>query len=75
LGHSRGSFSTKINVAINGDGGPVKLCLTKSQRHDVTCMEAPLERLELKYVTRDKGDDRDLLCERIRSTEGKPVIP
>jgi transposase len=75
LGRSRGGFSTKIHVAVNGDGEPAKLRLTEGQRHDVTCAEVLLDDLEPKYVIGDKGYDSDALREKIRSTGAKPVIP
>ena len=36
LGRSRGGFSTKIHVACDGLGKPVKIILTPGQDHDVT---------------------------------------
>jgi transposase len=75
LGRSRGGFSTKIHIAVNGDGEPAKLHLTEGQRHDVTCAEVLLDGLEPRYVIGDKGYDSDPLRERIRSTGAKPVIP
>jgi transposase len=75
LGRSRGGFSTKIHVAVNGEGQPVKLHLTEGERHDVTCAEILLEDLEAKNVIADKGYDSDPLRKRIRSGGAKPVIP
>jgi transposase len=75
LGRSRGSFSTEIHVAVNGEGQPVKLHLTEGERHDVTCAEILLEGLEPEHVIADKGYDSDPLREKIRSEGAKPVIP
>jgi transposase len=75
LGRSRGGFSTKIHIAVNGDGEPAKLHLTEGQQHDVTCADVLLDGLEPKYVIGDKGYDSDPLRKKIRSTGGKPVIP
>ena len=75
LGRSRGGFSTKIHVAVDGEGKPAKLHLTEGQRHDVTCAEILLEDLAPEYVIGDKGYDSDPLRERIRSIGAKPVIP
>jgi transposase len=75
LGRSRGGFSTKIHVAVSGEGQPVKLHLTEGQRHDVTCAEILLEGLEPKFVIGDKGYDSDPLRDEIRSMGAKPVIP
>jgi transposase len=75
LGRSRGGFSTKIHVAVNGDGQPIKLHLTGGERHDVTCAEILLADLEPENVIGDKGYDSDPLRKRIRSKGAKPVIP
>jgi transposase len=75
LGRSRGGFSTKIHVAVNGGGQPAKLHLTEGQRHDVTCAEILLENLEPGHVIGDKGYDSDPLRNKIRSIGAKPVIP
>jgi transposase len=75
LGRSRGGFSTKIHVAVTGEGQPVKLLLTEGERHDVTCAEILLEGLEPGHVIADKGYDSDPLRKQIRSVGAKPVIP
>ena len=75
LGRSRGGFSTKVHVAVNGEGQPVKLHLTEGERHDVTCAEILLEGLEPGHVIADKGYDSDPLRKKIRSAGAKPVIP
>jgi transposase len=75
LGRSRGGFSTRIRVAVNGDGEPAGLHLTEGQRHDVTCAEVLLDGLEPEYVIGDKGYDSDPRREKIRPTGAKPAIP
>ena len=35
LGRSRGGFSTKIHVSVDGLGNPLRLVLTAGQRHDI----------------------------------------
>src|ERR1051325_5038251 len=35
LGRSRGGFSTKIHVCVDGLGNPLRLTLTAGQRHDI----------------------------------------
>ena len=35
LGRSRGGFSTKIHVTVDGLGNPLRLALTAGQRHDI----------------------------------------
>ena len=75
LGRSRGGFSTKIHVAVNDEGQPVKLHLTEGERHDVTCAEILLQGLQPEFVIGDKAYDSDPLRNEIRSIGAKPVIP
>ncbi len=48
-------FSTKIHVAVDGEGQPVKLHLTEGERHDVTCAEILFEGLESEHVIAEQG--------------------
>jgi transposase len=75
LGRSRGGFSTKIHVAVNGERQPAKLHLLEGERHDVTCAEVLLDGLEPEFVVGDRRYDSDPLRHRIRSVGPKPVIP
>jgi transposase len=75
LGRSRGGFSTKVHVAVNGEGQPTKLHLTEGQRHDITCAQILLEGLKPEFVIGDKGYDSDPLRRIIRSIGAKLVIP
>ena len=36
LGRSRGGFSSKIHIAVDGLGNPLRVTLTGGQKHDVT---------------------------------------
>ena len=36
LGRSRGGFSTKIHVSVDGLGNPLRFILTGGQQHDIT---------------------------------------
>ncbi len=57
LGRSRGGFSTKIHVACDGIGKPVKIILTPGQDHDVTQGPALIKGIEAEKVIADKGYD------------------
>ena len=39
LGRSRGGFSTKIHVSVDGLGNPLRFILTGGQQHDITQAE------------------------------------
>lgn len=75
LGRSRGGFSTKVHVACDGLGKPVKIILTPGQDHDVTQGPALVEDTKAKKVIADKGYDSDEFIEEIESTGAKAVIP
>lgn len=50
LGRSRGGFSTKIHVTVDGLGNPLRLSLTAGQRHDIIQAEARIVDLSFDYV-------------------------
>ena len=75
LGRSRGGWTTKIHVAVNGHGQPIRFSLTGGERHDITEAETLLQNLSPDYVIADKGYDSDPLRQQIRKQGAKPVIP
>jgi transposase len=75
LGRSRGGFSTKIHVACDGLGKPVKIILTPGQDHDVTQGPALIANVDADQVIADKGYDSDRFIETIESQEAEAVIP
>jgi transposase len=75
LGHSRGGFSTKIHLACDGLGNPVKIILTPGQKHDVTQGPQLIAGSAAKKVLADKGYDSDALVDLIRDQGAEPVIP
>ena len=50
LGRSRGGFGTKIHVACDGLGKPVRILLTPGQDHDVTQGSALIRGIDRKSV-------------------------
>ena len=50
LGRSRGGFSTKIHIAVDGLGNPLHFMLTAGQRHNITCAEALIDGYNSEYV-------------------------
>lgn len=75
LGRSRGGFSTKIHVACDGLGKPVKIILTPGQDHDITQGPALIEGSEAAKVIADKGYDKDEFVATIESCGAEAVIP
>ena len=75
LGRSRGGFSTKVHVAVDGLGNPVRVTLTGGQAADVTQAEALLGDLTPGAVVADKAYDSDDLVASIERRGAKAVIP
>jgi len=75
LGRSRGGFSTKLHVLVNGLGLPVELKLTPGQSADVTEAEALLAGHDFDIVIGDKGFDSRKLLDYIEGRNAEAVIP
>ena len=55
LGRSRGGFTTKIHVAVDGLGNALRFCLTAGQRHDITQAQHLLEGFDFEHLIADRG--------------------
>jgi transposase len=75
LGRSRGGFSTKLHVAVETAGQPVKLILTPGQAHDITQASRLLGAHAPRYVIADKAYDSDAFVTQVRRQGSTPVIP
>jgi transposase len=75
LGRSRGGFSTKIHVACDGLGRPVKIILTPGQDHDVTQGPALIADSEANKIIADRGYDSDAFIADIEARNAEAVIP
>ncbi len=75
LGRSRGGFSTKIHIAVDSLGHPLRFMLTAGQRHDITCAEALISGYSSEYVIADTSYDSMAFIESITQSGAVPVIP
>ena len=75
LGRSRGGFSTKIHVKVDGLGNPLRFILTGGERHESTQGEALLGEQVGEYVLGDRAFDSDDLIAFIIDQGAIPVIP
>ena len=75
LGRSRGGFSTKIHIAVDGLGNPLRFMLTPGQRHDITCVQALIDGYSSEYVIADTSYDAVAFVEAITERGAVPVIP
>ena len=75
LGRSRGGFSTKLHVACDGMGKPVKIILTPGQDHDITQGPALIAGSAAEKIIADNGYDSDAFIADIEAQDAEPVIP
>jgi transposase len=75
LGRSRGGFSTKIHIAVDALGNPLRLILTAGQRHDSPPAARLIEGYEPQVLIADKGYDSDPLIESVTARGIEVVIP
>nr|WP_197355285.1 IS5 family transposase [Ralstonia pseudosolanacearum] len=75
LGRSRGGLSTKIHLAVDSRGRPVRIVLTGGHRNDITQAWALLAGFKPQYVLADKGYDSRALVELIEVQGSEAVIP
>jgi transposase len=68
-------MSTKVHVAVDALGNPVRLIGTAGQVADVTQGEALVSGLEVEHVIADKGYDSDELVGKIEAGGAEAVIP
>ena len=75
LGRSRGGFSTKIHVLVNGLGMPVEFKLTPGQAADITEAQPLLDGHNFDAAIGDKGYDSKKLVDYIEGRGAAAVIP
>jgi transposase len=75
LGRSRGGFSTKIHIAVDALGNPLRLILTAGQESDVAQGAPLIKDFTAQAVIADKGYDADELVKTITEQQAQAVIP
>jgi putative transposase len=68
-------LSTKIHVAGDALGNPLRLIASPGQRHDIAFARDLVEGLAPQATIADKGYDADSLCAVIAETGAQIVIP
>lgn len=68
-------MSTKIHVAADTHGRPVKIILTGGERHDCTQALSLINGRTSRYVIADKGYDTDSIVQAIKENGCEAVIP
>ena len=72
---SRGGLSTKIHLAVDSLGNPVRLLLTGGHASKYGQSECLIAGFSADYVLADKGYDSDVFIELIESQGSRAVIP
>jgi transposase len=75
IGRSRGGLSTKIHMAVDALGNPVRWQLTGGEVHDITRAPALIAGLEAEQVIADKGYDSNAFIACIEMSGAQAVIP
>ena len=74
-GRTKGGINTKLHVAVDAHGMPVRFQITAGNQADCTQGIALLEGFPLQFVLADKGYDTDTIIGYLRSRQAVPVIP
>jgi transposase len=75
LGRSRGGFSTKIHIAVDALGNPLRLFLTGGECHDSPHAAALIKGFECEALIADKGYDDAKLIDAVTAAGIEAVIP
>jgi transposase len=75
LGRSRGGFSTKIHITVDGLGNPLHVRLTAGQRHDSTQAPALIAGWSFDRVIADRGYAGQPFVDLVLARGAEAVIP
>ena len=68
-------MSSKIHLAVDGRGRPVRFILTPGQAHDATEALALLEGISPRHVIADKAYGTNAILDTIESSGARPIVP
>lgn len=75
LGRSRGGFSTKIHVTVDGLGNPLRMRLTAGERHDSIKAVEMADGFACQHVIADRGYAGQDFINFVLEAGAEPVIP
>ena len=75
MGRSRGGLTTKIHMAVDGCGRPLRIILTPGQRGDAPMAPALLQGLKPCRVLADKAYDSNAIRALVANMQAQAVIP
>lgn len=68
-------MSTKLHLAVDAAGNPLRLILTAGQIADIDCALALVDKLRYGALIADKGYDANALVEAVEANGAQAVIP
>ncbi|HKT95806.1 MAG TPA: IS5 family transposase [Paraburkholderia sp.] len=74
-GRSRDGLTTKLHLAVDDAGRPLRLHATEGQVSEISCAHELVEHLRTGAVIADKGYDSNVFVKNICATRAKAVIP
>jgi transposase len=75
IGRSRGGLSTKISIAVDALGNPVRFIFTAGQVADICQAECLIDGFSFENLLADKGYDSDRFRASIADAGAEAVIP
>ena len=75
LGRSRGGFSTKVHVTVDGLGNPLRLHLTAGQRHDIIKAHDLIVDLDFDHLIADRSYGAQAFLDTLLAEGIAAVIP
>ena len=68
-------MTTKLHVAVDALGNPLRVILSAGQIADIEQAEALIKDLSAEFIVADKGYDSDTFTDTISAQGAQPVIP
>ena len=75
IGRSRGGLTTKLHVAVDALGNPLRVILSAGQISNIDYGAQLIEHLPTQAVIADKGYDADHFVAKIEAAGAQAVIP
>lgn len=75
IGRSRGGLTTKLHVAVDALGNPLRVILSAGQVADIEQAAALIKDQPAEFIVADKGYDSDAFIDTITIQGGQAVIP
>ncbi|MGQ0530981.1 MAG: IS5 family transposase [Panacagrimonas sp.] len=75
MSRTKGGFNTKIHLAVDAHGLPVRVVVTEATRADCSEAGSLIEGLKAEHLIADKGYDSDAIVEQATQQGMKPQIP